>query len=194
MAIAGVDEVGRGPLAGPVAAAAVILDPAHLPAGLDDSKKLSADMRESLFADIVATALAVSFGMASAAEIDAINIRMASLLAMRRAVAALSLRADYAIVDGRDVPPGLPCAAHAIIGGDGICLSIAAASIVAKVMRDRLMRALHVLHPAFGFDTNVGYATAYHRQAIARVGPTPFHRMSFSPMRPDPQLVLVELA
>ena len=177
--MAGVDEVGRGPLAGPVAAAAVILDPRDVPRGLDDSKALSPAQREALFAEIVARAAAVGIGLASAAEIDRINIRQATFAAMGRAVRALSTGPDHLLVDGVDVPPGLPCPARALVKGDALCLSIAAASIVAKVTRDRLMVRLGAVHPAYGFDRHKGYPTAAHRAALLRHGPTPFHRMSF---------------
>ena len=140
--VAGVDEVGRGPLAGPVGVGAVILDPDDLPEGLDDSKALSAARRERLAEAIYARAIAVTLAFASVEEIDRFNIRGATLLAMRRAVAALSVKPDYALIDGCDTPPGLPCPARPIIGGDGLSLSIAAASIVAKVARDALMARL----------------------------------------------------
>jgi ribonuclease HII len=180
--VAGVDEVGRGPLAGPVAAAAVILDPDRLPEGVDDSKALSEKAREAAFERITGSALAIGVAFASAAEIDAMNIRQASLSAMARAVAALSILPRHVLVDGND-PPRLACPAEAIVKGDASCLSIAAASIVAKVMRDRQMRRLAELYPFYGFATNAGYATKEHRAAIALLGPTPYHRMSFAPMR-----------
>jgi ribonuclease HII len=179
--VAGVDEVGRGPLAGPVGVAAVILDLEDLPDGLDDSKALTAARREALCEVIYAKALAVSVVFGSVAEIDAHNIRGATLLAMARAVAALSLRADYVLVDGRDVPKGLRCPARAIIGGDALSMSIAAASIVAKVARDALMTRLDSAHPGYGFAQHVGYATPRHLEALARLGPTPLHRRSFKP-------------
>jgi len=181
--IAGVDEVGRGPLAGPVAVAAVILDPDDLPDGVDDSKALSAQTRELLFEIILAKALSVSIAFASVAEIDKLNIRAATLAAMARAVGALSLRPALALIDGRDRPDGLHCPAHAIIGGDALSLSIAAASIIAKVARDRLMTRLHIRYPDYGFDSHVGYGTPFHLQAISRCGPSPFHRLSFKPLR-----------
>jgi ribonuclease HII len=146
--VAGMDEVGRGPLAGPVAAAAVILDPKRLPKGVNDSKALTVEERLIAYAEIMRQALAVSVAFASAAEIDAINIRQASLAAMRRALAALALAPRYVLVDGNDLPPRLCCAGEAIIGGDARSLSIAAASIVAKVTRDRLMARLCNLYPA----------------------------------------------
>jgi ribonuclease HII len=177
--VAGVDEVGRGPLAGPVGVAAVILDFDDLPDGLDDSKVLSAARREELSEVIYAKALSVSVAFASVAEIDALNIRGAALLAMARAVNALSLRADFALVDGCDIPGGLRCPARAIVGGDARSLSIAAASIVAKVARDALMTRLDAAHPGYGFARHAGYATRAHAEALARLGPTPFHRRSF---------------
>lgn len=177
--VAGVDEVGRGPLAGPVGVAAVILDPDDLPDGVDDSKALSAARREALREVILAKALSVSVVFASVAEIDAYNIRGATLRAMARAVAALSLHPDLALIDGRDAPDGLVCPARAIVGGDGLSLSIAAASIIAKTSRDALMRNLGRDFPQYGFAEHAGYATAPHRQAIAASGPCPYHRRSF---------------
>ena len=177
--VAGVDEAGRGPLAGPVAAAAVILDPAAVPPGIDDSKAMTAEQREALFDDIIGAALAVGIGLAPAAEIDAVNIRQATFAAMRRAVRALRLAPDHLLVDGSDLPPGLPCPALALVKGDALSLSIAAASIVAKVTRDRLMVRLDLLHPVYGFRVHKGYPTAFHRAAILEHGPTPFHRLSF---------------
>ena len=177
--VAGLDEAGRGPLAGPVSAAAVVLDPGDLPDGIDDSKALGAAQREALCAAILDRALAVGIGFASAAEIDALNIRQATFAAMRRAVRALPLAPDHLLIDGRDVPPGLPCPARALVKGDSLSLSIAAASIVAKVTRDRLMVRLGASHPDYGFAIHKGYPTAAHRAALARLGPTPFHRWSF---------------
>jgi ribonuclease HII len=181
--IAGVDEVGRGPLAGPVAVAAVILDPADLPKGVDDSKALSAPEREKLFEIILGKALSVAIAFASAEEVDLLNIRGATLAAMARAVNALSLRPAFALIDGSDWPPGLCCEGRAIIKGDASCLSIAAASIVAKVARDRMMTRLDALYPDYGFARHVGYGTKVHLEALARCGPTPFHRLSFAPLR-----------
>jgi ribonuclease HII len=178
--IAGVDEVGRGPLAGPVAVAAVILVPdARPPRGIDDSKKLDRARREALFPLILESALSVSIAFASAEEIDRYNIRGATLRAMARAVAGLSLRPDFVLIDGRDLPEPLPCPARAVIDGDALSLSIAAASIVAKVARDRLMARLDRHFPGYGFCDHAGYATLAHRQALARLGPTPLHRQSF---------------
>jgi ribonuclease HII len=177
--IAGVDEVGRGPLAGPVAVAAVILDPDDLPAGVDDSKALSPERREQLSAIILRKAICVSLAFASAAEIDVLNIRGATLAAMARAIGGLSRRPAMALIDGRDEPPNCGCSARAIIGGDASCMSIAAASIVAKVARDRMMTRLHDHYPEYGFAAHAGYATEQHVAAIARVGLSPFHRVSF---------------
>jgi ribonuclease HII len=180
---AGVDEAGRGPLAGPVAAAAVILDPFRLPSGIADSKTLAEAERERLFEAILKDALAVSFALMPPAEIDRLNIRAASLEAMRRAVAGLAIPPHLALIDGRDVPPGLVCPARAIVGGDGIEPAIGAASIVAKVMRDRLMTRLGAELPAYGFEVHKGYGTVRHRGAIARAGGTRHHRQSFAPFK-----------
>lgn len=180
--VAGVDEVGRGPLAGPVVAAAVILDPENLPAGVNDSKALSARQREAAFENIMTTALAVGVASVTAAQIDRLNIRQASLGAMARAVDALALTPAYALVDGRDRPP-LSCPSSPIVKGDSICLSIAAASIVAKVSRDGMMRRLATLYPEYGFERNAGYAAKRHLEALATLGPTPLHRFSFAPLR-----------
>src|SRR5829696_5582033 len=181
--IAGIDEVGRGPLAGPVVAAAVVLDMKRVPKGLADSKVLTLEEREALFDKIVATA---QIGIASIShlEIDVINIRQASLSAMCRALAALPCRPDIALVDGND-PPDLPCPVQTVIKGDAQIASIAAASIVAKVVRDRMMRRLGPLFPVYGFHTNVGYSTAGHLAALAKRGLSPFHRRSFAPVRGD---------
>ncbi len=180
--VAGVDEVGRGPLAGPVAAAAVILNPVDLPKGLDDSKALSAADRADAFEVILQKALCVSVAFVTAAEIDAINIRRASLAAMARAVAGLSQAPAYVLVDGRDLPPiDRPC--RAITKGDASTMSIAAASIVAKVTRDAMMRRLAAAYPEYGFETNAGYAVQRHLEALSNYGPTPLHRFSFSPLR-----------
>jgi ribonuclease HII len=181
--VAGIDEVGRGPLAGPVTAAAVILDPHDVPQGLDDSKRLPAKAREDLYEEIMARALAVAISSASAAEIDRMNIRQATLAAQRRALAGLAVKPRYVIIDGNDFPEGLSCAGRSIVSGDTISASIAAASIVAKVTRDRLMTRLCRIYPVYGFSRHVGYATREHLQAIAAHGPSPFHRMSFSPFR-----------
>jgi ribonuclease HII len=180
--VAGVDEAGRGPLAGPVAAAAVVLDPTRLPRGLDDSKKLSPEERERLFEVVMARALAVGFALASAAEIDRLNIRRATHLAMRRALAALALTPAHALVDGNDLPDGLLCSGRTIIGGDALSMSIAAASIVAKVTRDRLMRRIGLRAPQYGFERHMGYCTRQHLAALRAHGPSQFHRMSFAPL------------
>lgn len=184
MAICGVDEAGRGPLAGPVVAGAVILDPDALPDGLDDSKRLSEAAREMAFAAILSTARAVAFASVSAEDIDATDIRKAALAAMRRAVAALAFPPDFALVDGRDEPPGLPCGARALVKGDRRSLSIAAASIVAKVMRDRMMDAAGRRWPDWGFASHKGYGSAAHLAAIARHGGLKrLHRFSFAPLK-----------
>ena len=178
--VAGVDEAGRGPLAGPVVAAAVILDPKRIPPGLDDSKKLAPALREALFGAVLATAQ-VSIGLADAAEIDRDNIRVASLGAMRRAVLGLDKRPCLALIDGRD-RPDLDCSMDAIVSGDALCLSIAAASIVAKVARDRLMTRIARRFPGYGFERHKGYGTAEHHEALRRLGPCPIHRRSFAPV------------
>lgn len=178
--IAGVDEVGRGPLAGPVVAAAVILDRKRIPKGLDDSKKLSPAKREALF-DVIMDCAVVGIGQASVDEIDAINIRQATHLAMARAVKGLVAQPAIALIDGKDAPP-LACACETLIGGDGLSVSIAAASIIAKVTRDRMMVELHANHPGYGWDTNMGYGTAAHLAALNRLGPTIHHRRSFAPI------------
>lgn len=181
--VAGVDEVGRGPLAGPVTVAAVILDPRYIPAGLADSKTLSQKRRDALFEAIMGSALAVSIVHLPPSEIDRLNIRRATLEAMRRAVFSLSIQPDLALIDGRDVPPGLPCPARAIVGGDGLEPAISAASIVAKVQRDRLMTRLGVAFPAYGFASHKGYGAASHMSAIAEHGPSAHHRLSFAPFK-----------
>ncbi len=176
--VAGVDEAGRGPLAGPVLAAAVILNPRKIPEGLDDSKRLTAEHREALYTALRKTAI-IGIGAASVAEITRINILQASLLAMARAVAALPVKPATALIDGNRAP-ALPCIAIPIVEGDGLCLSIAAASIIAKVTRDRIMRALGARWPGYGFESHMGYATAAHRAALVRLGPTPHHRPGFA--------------
>jgi len=182
--VAGTDEAGRGPLAGPVVAAAVILDPDCIPGGLDDSKRLDMAARETAFTAILDCALAVSVASVSAAAIDASDIRKASLEAMRRAVAGLLVRPSLVLADGRDIPPGLPCTGRALVKGDQRSFSIAAASIVAKVARDRMMVRSGACDGRYGFDVHMGYATARHRAAIAEHGPvTRMHRLSFAPFR-----------
>ena len=179
--VAGVDEVGRGPLAGPVSAAAVILDPANIPEGLNDSKKLSAKRREELFDRIMACA-DVSVAHASVAEIDELNILRASHLAMERAVAGLQQRADLALIDGNMVPRGLTVPAQTIVKGDAVSVSIAAASIVAKITRDKIMWDLAQQFPGYGWETNAGYPSKSHREALRNIGVTPHHRRSFKPV------------
>lgn len=179
--VAGVDEVGRGPWAGPVVAAAAILDPTRTPEGLNDSKKLSAGRREALFEDLEKSA-EIGIGMASVEEIDSLNILRATELAMRRALAALPRAPGFALIDGNRIPPALPCPAQAVIGGDGRALSIAAASIVAKVTRDRLMAELARAHPEYGWERNAGYGVPAHREALLTYGVTPHHRRSFRPI------------
>lgn len=177
--VAGVDEVGRGPLAGPVTACAVRLDPDRIPSGLRDSKILTRDRREALYLEILAVA-EVSVAHATVDEIDALNILRASHLAMERAVA--SLGADHALIDGTMIPRDLCCGGTAIIRGDAICLSIAAASIVAKVTRDRIMVDLAQQHPGYGWEANAGYPTKAHLMALQNLGVTPWHRRSFKPV------------
>ena len=183
--IAGVDEVGRGPLAGPVTAAAVILDPARIPAGLNDSKKLTARRREALCAEIMEVA-EVSIGEASVAEIDEINILRASHLAMMRAIAGLASPPDHVLIDGNMLPRALDgdlsLPAEAIVKGDARSLSISAASIVAKFWRDQGMQALAQQWPGYGWETNAGYGSKSHMEALRNLGVTPHHRRSFKPV------------
>ncbi|MBF0416122.1 MAG: ribonuclease HII [Magnetococcales bacterium] len=186
-AVCGVDEAGRGPLAGPVVAGAVILPPGldlgkYLP-GLDDSKRLTPMQRNRLETEIRHVAIAVGVGQAEVAEIDAINIRRASLLAMQRAVAALAVTPSFLLIDGRDLLEVSPCASLAVKGGDGISASIAAASIIAKETRDRIMHSLSRDYPGYGWERNMGYPTQEHRLALNRLGVTPHHRHSFAPVR-----------
>ncbi|WP_238365654.1 ribonuclease HII [Mesobacterium pallidum] len=180
-AIAGVDEVGRGPLAGPVMAAAVILDLAHLPLGLRDSKMLTAKSRERLAEEIHASAI-VSIGEATVDEIDEINILQASHLAMRRAVEGLAIRPDHLLIDGKMIPRGLNLPATPIVKGDARSMSIAAASIVAKIRRDYVMRDLAQHWPGYGWETNAGYPTKSHKAALQNLGVTPHHRRTFKPV------------
>ncbi|MBN8907910.1 MAG: ribonuclease HII, partial [Rhodospirillales bacterium] len=188
--VAGVDEVGRGPLAGPVLAAAVVFPkgvPRRLARLLDDSKKLTAEERLAAFVALRASGLAeIGVGAASVAEIGRLNILHAAMLAMCRAVARLPAAPDLALVDGNR-PPALLCPVQCVVGGDGISLSIAAASIVAKVLRDRAMVRLALRFPGYGWETNVGYATPYHRDALLRLGPSRHHRPDFGSVR---QLIL----
>lgn len=182
--VCGIDEVGRGPLAGPVVAAAVILDPARLPARLaaelDDSKKLKPVLREELAA-LLAECATIGYGEASVPEIDSLNILKATFLAMARAFDALARPVDWALVDGNQIPP-LACRVQTLVGGDGLSLSIAAASVVAKVRRDRLMADLAVRYPGYGWQANAGYGTKAHLDALRRLGPCPEHRRSFAPV------------
>ena len=178
--VAGCDEAGRGPLAGPVVAAAVILDPERIPRGLDDSKKLTAERREALYTRICARAeVAVAF--ASPARIDRDNILRASLWALAQAVAALPVRPQLVFVDGRD-RIDCCCDCQAVVGGDALVLSVAAASIVAKVTRDRLMVRIGAAHPGYGFERHMGYSVPEHFAALARLGPTVHHRRTFAPV------------
>ncbi len=179
--IAGVDEVGRGPLAGPVTAAAVVLDPAHIPAGLNDSKVLTAPRRAALYDEIMACA-EICIAHASVVEIDQLNILRASHLAMQRAVAGLKTAPDHLLIDGNMLPRDLTISAEAIIKGDARSLSISAASIVAKVCRDRLMVDLAQQHPGYGWETNAGYPSKSHKAALLDLGVTPHHRRSFKPI------------
>ncbi|MEO1704237.1 MAG: ribonuclease HII [Pseudomonadota bacterium] len=178
--IAGVDEAGRGPLAGPVVAAAVVLNPADIPDGLNDSKALTQKRREALFAEIT-TRADWAVADASVAEIDEINILRASHLAMERAVAGLGV-VELALIDGNMIPRALTCTAEALVKGDARCLSIAAASIVAKVWRDRVMYDLAQHHPGYGWETNQGYPSKSHISALRDLGVTPHHRRSFKPV------------
>lgn len=179
--VCGIDEAGRGPLAGPVVAAAVVIDRESCPEGLDDSKKLGFDRREELFAQL-STCADIGIGIASVEEIDRLNILWASMLAMSRAVEALTTAPQFALIDGNRVPR-LACPGRAIVGGDGLALSIAAASIAAKVTRDRMMADLALAHPGYGWETNRGYGTRAHLIALSRLGATVHHRRSFAPVR-----------
>lgn len=182
MLTAGVDEAGRGPLAGPVMVAAVILDPDRPIAGLDDSKKLSAARRETLFDHIMQQALTWSVVEISPGQIDDLNILQATLLGMRQAVERLSPPPELALIDGNRAPR-LPCQARTLVGGDGLEPAISAASILAKVTRDRIMVDLHRLYPRYGFDRHKGYPTRDHLQRLAQFGPCEVHRRSFAPVR-----------
>ncbi len=190
--VCGVDEAGRGPWAGPVVAAAVILRPDDIPPGLADSKTLSRARREALFHSLTDVAV-IGVGRAAVGEIDRLNILGATMLAMARAVAALALAPRHALVDGNrapDLPANRNCSVECLVKGDARCLSIAAASIVAKVTRDREMTALARRFPGFGWERNAGYGTAEHQAALARLGPNEMHRRSFAPIRKllDPSL------
>ncbi|MDF1718875.1 MAG: ribonuclease HII [Antarcticimicrobium sp.] len=179
--IAGVDEVGRGPIAGPVTAAAVILDPQATPEGLNDSKKLTARRRETLERALWDSA-EVAIAHASVEEIDQINILRASHLAMERAIAALDPAPDFLLIDGNMIPAGLTLPARAVVGGDARSVSISAASIMAKTCRDRLMVDLAQQHPGYGWESNAGYPTKSHKEALRNLGVTPHHRRSFKPV------------
>lgn len=180
--ISGVDEAGRGPWAGPVVTAAVILDYENVPEGLDDSKKLTEEKREELF-DKIVTSAHVCAASASPATIDRVNIRSATLSAMVRAINGLPRVPRYVLVDGRDVPPGLKQPGQSLIKGDGRCLCVAAASIVAKVTRDRMMVRLEDHCPGYGFAQHKGYGVPQHQAALQELRPSPHHRMSFKPVR-----------
>ncbi len=179
--MAGVDEAGRGPLAGPVVAAAVILDDLHPIAGLNDSKKLTAKRREKLFDEIKAKALCFSIAEASVQEIDDLNILQATMLAMKRAVEGLRLKPVKVLVDGNRLP-AIDIRAEAIVQGDALVPAISAASILAKVHRDRLCEQMHAQHPQYGFDQHKGYGTAIHLAALQAHGPTECHRLTFAPV------------
>jgi ribonuclease HII len=191
--VAGVDEAGRGPLAGPVVVAAVILDPTRPITGLADSKQLSARRRETLYAAIVECAAAHSIVCVEAAEIDRVNILNATLAGMTRALAALSPLPELALIDGNRLPKSLPCPARAIIGGDASEPAISAASILAKVTRDRILCEYETRWPGYGFARHKGYPVPMHLEALRRLGPCPEHRRSFAPVRevclrkPDPE-------
>ena len=180
--VCGVDEAGRGPWAGPVSAAAVILHPRRVPKGLDDSKKLTPKQREGLEIEIKAKAMAWGIGFASVEEIAELNILHATGLAMRRAVEALETAPAYALIDGNYAFP-LPCPVKTVVGGDGVSCSIAAASILAKTARDRLMAELDGLYPGYGFATHKGYGAPRHAQALLELGPCPIHRTTWAPVR-----------
>src|SRR5690242_8134188 len=179
--IAGVDEAGRGPLAGPVVAGAVIFERGRIPKGIDDSKQMTAEAREELYVRIVESAVAYGVGEASVDEIDLVNIRQATHLAMARAVRAMTIAPMFALVDGNDAP-ALPCPCDTLIDGDARSVSIAAASIIAKVTRDRMMMALHEEFPHYGWLTNMGYSTPEHYAGLDKHGPCLHHRRSFAPI------------
>ena len=186
--VCGVDEAGRGPWAGPVVAGAAILDRAKLPGdlltGLDDSKKLKPAKREALLARLEACdGVILGLGQASVDEVDTLNVLQATMLAMTRAVENLKTKPDFALIDGNRIPKGLKCPAAAIVKGDGLSLSIAAASIQAKVARDRMMAELDLAFPGYGWANNSGYGTKQHQEGLARLGVTPHHRKSFAPIR-----------
>ncbi len=180
--VCGVDEAGRGPLAGPVCAAAVILDPNHIPAGLNDSKKLTAKQRDHLEFEIKARAVAFHVAFASVEEIAELNILHATGLAMCRAVEGLSIQPVFALVDG-NYRFKLPCDIKTVVGGDGVSASIAAASVLAKTARDRLMVEMDAVHPGYGFASHKGYGAPTHMEAIRRLGPSPIHRLGWAPFK-----------
>jgi ribonuclease HII len=180
--VAGIDEAGRGPLAGGVVAAAVVLDPDNIPAGLNDSKKLSAAKRRALFHEIIKTA-DVGVGVVSAREIDEINILQATFLAMTRAAEGLKQKAEFHLIDGDKKPPALFDTSVAVVKGDARSLSVAAASIIAKVTRDRIMELADQRWPGYGFSKHAGYGTKAHLDAIGILGPSPIHRMTFAPLK-----------
>lgn len=194
--VAGVDEVGRGPLAGPLVAAAVVFDGQPWIPMIDDSKKLLPEEREALFDIIHQRARAVGVGTITVEELNVSNLHVASLLAMRRALDALAISPDFVLVDGAHKVPELPCAQQSLIKGDALSVSIAAASIVAKVIRDRHMLAMHALYPQYGFDQNKGYATVEHREGLRTHGASPIHRTLFAPvaqvLQRDEQLMLFD--
>ncbi len=195
--VCGVDEAGRGPWAGPVSAGAVILDPKRIPKGLDDSKKLTAKARDALEIEIKQTALAWGVGFANVAEIAELNILHAAGLAMCRAIEAMALKPDIALVDG-NYRFKLPCDVKTVVGGDGKSKSIAAASILAKVARDRLMTQMDEIYPGYGFSGHKGYRAAVHGEALLRLGPCPEHRLTWGPVKLalrgiDPMLVFKDI-
>ena len=179
--VAGIDEAGCGPWAGPVVAAAVILNPLRRPVGMNDSKKLKPAEREALF-NAITSHTHTAVGIATVNEIDTLNILEAARLAMRRAIDSLGITPEIALIDGNR-PPKLACEVKAIVGGDALCMSIAAASIIAKVARDRIMRQLAAEYPGYGWERNAGYGTKQHQEALARLGVTPQHRRSFAPIK-----------
>ncbi len=181
--VCGVDEAGRGPLAGPVVAAAVIIDPAHsIPAALQDSKKMTAHQREHVY-EWVLTHTSHATALASVEDIDQMNILQASLYAMQQAVTGLSVMPSIALIDGNKMPDQLPCPAEAIVKGDSLSVSIAAASVLAKVTRDRMMLEIARAYPEYGFERHMGYGTAAHLEALRTHGPCPWHRRSFAPVK-----------
>ena len=181
--VAGIDEAGRGPWAGPVVAAAVVLNPGKIPRGLNDSKQLSPDAREALFDKIMVSALAVKAIAVEVEEIDRLNIYWATMSAMRQAALGLAVAPVHVLIDGNRSPKEMPCTVQTIVDGDTLSQSIAAASIVAKVTRDRLMCALAERYAEYGFDRHKGYGTRMHADALLRLGPCPEHRRSFEPVR-----------